>query len=159
MNPHFRRISSCVSFFLFLGVSTGYCAEELIAPTRNLESSRELRGKLNVTSEPPGLEVFLDGSKIGRTPVWRKDVKAGVHKLQVGDFQAEVNVETGGMKTLSLFQGSLIELPKKSEGVSPEETDRETRPEGRKGLKPPDEDKGGDLTPWERFLNRTSPSF
>jgi len=159
MRSHFRRISPWVSFFLFLGVSTGYCAEESIAPTRSLESARELAGKLNVTSEPPGLEVFLDGLWIGRTPVWRHDVKPGVHKLQVGDFQAAVNVETGEIKALNLFQDSLIELPKKSETVTPEGTERETRSGERQGLKPPEGDKRGDLTPWERFLNRTSPGF
>jgi hypothetical protein len=159
MSRHFGRIISWALFLLFLGNSTGYCAEELIAPTRSLESARGLPGKLNVTSEPPGLEVFLDGSWIGRTPVWRHDVKSGVHKLQVGDFQAAINVEKGEMKALSLFQDSLIELPKKSEALSPELADHQTRPEGRKGFEPPGEDKRGDLTPWERFLNRTSPSF
>ncbi len=135
------------------------CAKELIAPTRSLEGPRKLPATLNVTSDPPGLEVLLDGSEIGRTPMWQKAVSPGAHKLQIGDTPAEVSVRPGETKALSLFQGSLIEIPKKSEAVSPAATEPENRLEVPRRQTPAEEERRGNLTPWERFLNGTSRSF
>jgi len=155
------RISLSLLLFSSLALPTNLRAEDLIAPTRSLEGPREPLGKLNVASEPPGLEVFLDDSEIGRTPIWRKNVKPGLHKLRVRDLEADVYVEPGRSKTLSFFQDSFIEVPEKREAPKRTEPESEKPPEARKATKPSEEERGKDLTPWEwqRFLNRTSPGF
>ena len=66
------------------GVTLAFAAEELIAPTRTLEGRVQFPGRLSVVSEPPELEVFLDGSSIGKTPIWLKEVKVGSHALRIG---------------------------------------------------------------------------
>ena len=47
---------------------------ELIKPTRTLQSSEKIPGRLSVFSEPPGLDVFLDQSNIGKTPILSMEV-------------------------------------------------------------------------------------
>ncbi len=157
------RIARIIFYFsplwlVTLAVPASLYAKDLIAPTRSLEGAREPLANLNVTSEPPGLEVLLDGSAIGSTPVWRKDVKPGIHELQIGDSPAEVRVRPGETKSFILFRGSVNELPKKDK-VRSEAVESESRPKEPRHLKPAEEETPRDLTPWERFLNRTSPSF
>ena len=74
--------------------------------------------------------------------------------------ETDVYVKTGKMLTLSFFKGSFIVVPNKKEALEKPRLEPEKPAEGRKHMKPRDE--GGkmkDLTPWERFLNRTSPNF
>ncbi len=155
----FRTISLSALFVLFLRIPLGLASEDLIAPTRTLEGREELPGRLTVVSEPPGLKVFLDGAEIGETPVWLNEVKPGLHKLRVLDSERDVLVEPGKTVTLSYFKGSFIDVPEKKEATREPAPEPEKVTEGRKGMKPPKEDKQRDLTPWERFLNRTSPNF
>ncbi len=160
MTTFLKRIILLALLVLFFGVPKSLAAEDLIAPTRSLEGPREPVGRLTVVSEPPGLGVFLDGSEIGQTPVWMKQVKRGPHKLRVRRSETDVYVKTGKMLTLSFFKGSFIVVPNKKEALEKPRLEPEKPAEGRKRMKPRDE--GGkmkDLTPWERFLNRTSPNF
>jgi len=96
----------CLLLFFFGGV-IGF-AEELIPPSRTLQNAKEAYGKLTVASEPPGLEVFLDGSKIGQTPIWLKQVKPGPHKLRVKQAETDIFVKPDKTLQISLFKGSFV---------------------------------------------------
>ena len=54
---------------------------DLIEPSRTLTGKQKPMGRLSVFSEPPALNVFLDGVEIGKTPVISKKVAAGDHNI------------------------------------------------------------------------------
>ena len=71
-------------------------------------------------SETPDLDVYLDDSKIGKTPVISKEVTSGVHILRVKDTEKEITVLSGKSLQLGLFKGSLIVIPeRKAEAPTP----------------------------------------
>ena|SRR3989304_4046261 len=159
MRRSFKRIGLLALMLLFSGVPFSFGGDDLIAPTRSLEGHRETLGRLTVVSEPPDLEVFLDGSQIGRTPVWLKQVKPGPHELRVMRSETDVFVEPGKTLTLSHFKDTFIVVPEEREAGKELAPAPETLAEGRKRMMPPEEEKPRDPTPWERFLNKTSPNF
>ena len=57
-----------------------------------------------------GVNVFLDGSEIGKTPVRRRQVKAGSYTLRVKDSETEIEAGPGEELKISLFKGSFIKL-------------------------------------------------
>jgi hypothetical protein len=115
---------------LFLGFSlvllfvavTQAVGGELIKPTRTLQSSEKTPGELSVFSEPPGLDVFLDQSYIGKTPIMSFEVGAGIHNLKVEDSETEIYLKPGQSLQLSLFKGAFIEIKEK-------ETENTKKPE------------------------------
>ena len=50
-----------------------------------------IRGRLSVVSDPSGVEVLMDGKRLGTTPLERMDVSAGGHELilRKGGFQQQ----------------------------------------------------------------------
>ena len=102
--------------FLFL-VAPVCLGGELIAPTRTLRGAKEPPGRVSVFSEPVGLDAFLDGSKIGKTPVWLKSVEPGLHVLKVKDSETEIHVLPGKTLQVTLFKGSFIKTVKEKEKV------------------------------------------
>ena len=104
-------------FFVFVYVSmTMYpilVFAELIEPTRTLKSQEEPTGRLSVFSEPPELDVVLDGTGIGKTPVISMEVRAGDHVLRIRDTEKEISIIPGKSLQLSLYKDSLIEIPGK----------------------------------------------
>ncbi len=112
-----------------------------------------------MVSEPPDIEVFLDGSEIGQTPVWMKEVKPGSHEIRVQDSKRDVYVEPGKTVTLSYFKGSFIVVPEEKEAARKPTPEPGKLAKDRKRVRPREEESPRDLTPWERFLNRTSPNF
>jgi hypothetical protein len=70
---------------VFLMIQSLSVFAELIEPSRTLEGQQKTMGRLSVFSEPPALNVLLDGVKIGKTPVLSKEVTSGVHILRVKD--------------------------------------------------------------------------
>ena len=68
---------------------------------------------MTVFSEPPELEVFLDGSKVGQTPVWLERVQQGFHKLRVEDPEKKIHVEPGKRLRVGLFKGDFVVFPEK----------------------------------------------
>jgi len=125
-----------VSVFVFLMIQPLYIFAELIAPTRTLEGQQKPMGRLSVFSEPPKLDVLLDGVNIGKTPVISKEVKSGVHILRVKDIEKEITILPGKSLQLSLFKGSIIEIPeKKAEAptqpkLEEKRTIKEKKPQG-----------------------------
>jgi PEGA domain-containing protein len=123
---------------LFVAV-TQAVGGELIKPTRTLQSSEKTPGNISVFSEPPGLDVFLNQSNIGKTPILSMEVTPGTHSLKVKDSETEVYIIPGKSLRLSLFKGTFVE-------VKEQEKEAIKKPEeGTTGKKPaePTEEKPG----------------
>ena len=86
-------------------------ASDLLEPTRTLSSPAEKVGQLSVFSEPPRLEVSVDGTHIGKTPIVGQKVGPGIHIIRVKDSETEIYVEPGKSAKLSWFKGAFIEIP------------------------------------------------
>jgi hypothetical protein len=115
--------------FLFV-VATHAVSGELIKPTRTLQSSEKVPGKISVFSEPPGLDVFLNQSNIGKTPIQSMEVTPGAHTLKVEGSETEIYIIPGKSLRLSLFKGTFIEVKvKEKENIQkPEEDTAEKKP-------------------------------
>ncbi|MHA1509819.1 MAG: PEGA domain-containing protein [Promethearchaeota archaeon] len=110
----FPKLILCFVILVFLLVVVTFSISgELIEPTRTLESSKKTSGKISVFSEPSGLNVYLDDSKIGKTPIFSKEVTSGVHILRIKDTEKAITILSGKSLQLSLFKDSLIEIPEK----------------------------------------------
>ena len=116
---------------------------ELIEPTRTIQSSEKASGRISVFSEPPGLDVFLDNSKIGKTPIVSLDVEPGTHSLKVKDSEKEIYIMPGKSIQLSLFKGDFIEIqekereaPQKSEKNTTEKRETAEQTEKKTGYEP-----------------------
>jgi hypothetical protein len=114
--------------FLFLLMTHICLASDLIEPTRTLSSPAEHRERLSVFSEPPGLDVYMDGASIGKTPVVDLKVAPGRHVVRLKDVETEINAEPGKSITLSWFKGVFITVPAKEQEarVQPREEKKET---------------------------------
>jgi hypothetical protein len=102
-----------VVVFVFLTMQPISVYADLIEPTRTLKSQEEPMGTLTVFSEPPELDVVLDGNKIGKTPVIAMEVRAGDHVLRIKDTKKEFSILPGKSLKLSLYKDSLIVIPEK----------------------------------------------
>jgi hypothetical protein len=104
-------------FFILLALSA-VCAlfssglqAQLIEPTRSLEGAPDGAGLLNVLSEPPGIEVRVDGKVIGKTPIFSARFPAGVHALRIRDSETDIQLVAGKAFAISWFKGAFIEIP------------------------------------------------
>jgi len=108
-------------------------AADLIEPTRTLSGPAEKVGQLSVSSEPPRLDVELDGNQIGKTPVVDQKVEPGIHIIRVKDTETEIYVEPGKSAKLSWFKGAFIEIPaeekedRKQQGEANNKTSRQKK--------------------------------
>ena len=140
-----------IAGYLLLLINNLSFASDLIEPTRTLDGIGQNVGKLTVFSDPPGLEVKMDGTVIGETPVELQTVDPGFHVIQVKDSEIEIYVEPEKPIKLSWFKGSFIEIPmevkearKQQNGEKKEVTQKE---------KPEQSDKKMDLEPLYFPLN------
>ena len=161
MNRYLKEICVSIVFALLLGPTFTFAAEELIPPTRTLEGRVELPGTLTVVSEPPDLEVSLDGSSLGRTPVWFKEVKPGPHTVRIGREKTEVHVQPGKKMGLSFFKDSFIfiDLTKEEavvEAPVPEVKRPGEKEEAARPLRPEERE---DIIRFEQFINRNFDFF
>jgi hypothetical protein len=97
--------------FLLLLINNISFASDLIEPTRTLSGMGHNAGRLSVFSEPPRLDVIMDGTVIGETPFELQSVEPGVHVIQVKDSEIEIYVKPGKSIKLSWFKGAFIEIP------------------------------------------------
>ena len=149
-------LSSCVIVLMSL---TCCFAGQLIEPTRTLQEPGKTWGGLTVFSEPPHLDVYLDGEKVGSTPLWLRDVQAGPHTLKIALVETSVQVEEGKRLKIGLFKGTL---------VASSESEKE-KPKVDKQLKQPatvpesqgqeEREKAEDLSRWEKFVNGSLKHF
>jgi hypothetical protein len=150
------------AFFLpSLALVTPWClAGELIGPTRTLQEAGKHSGKLTVVSEPSNLDVFLDGSNIGKTPLWLKELTPGLHTLQVSNSQTEIHVEHGKILQVSLFKGSFVNVTREEKKAEQKQAPEEKRlAEGRQAIEPLKEKRKSELTLWDQFINGSSRHF
>jgi hypothetical protein len=106
------------AYCLFVPVTNFLSWAQLIEPTQTLNQGRELTAKLTVLSEPPGLQIMLDGTAIGTTPFFGIEVNAGTHLLEIETRKTSIKIEAGKNLQVALFKGSFIEVPQKKEGPS-----------------------------------------
>jgi PEGA domain len=151
--------TALVAFFVSLLGS--FCvASDLIAPTRTLQGGTEERGVLTVFSEPPQLEVFLDGNKAGETPLWLTEVKAGWHTVRIAEKETRFYLGPEKVLEVGLFKGSFITLPeKKEEHKKPQKVEHHAGTAPAKTRQPSEEQKKEELTRWELFVNGTLRHF
>ena len=110
-------------FFILLVLSAA-CAlfsaglhAQLIEPTRSIEGTSDGAGILNALSEPPGLDVQLDGRLVGKTPIFSLRRRPGLHLLRIKDSETEIRLVAGKILTITWFKDSFIEIP--TETVKP----------------------------------------
>ena len=105
------------SFFILLALSavctlfTAALHAQLIEPTRSLQDASDGTGRLNVLSEPPGIEVRLDSRLIGKTPIFSARFPPGVHVLRIKDSETGIHLVAGKTTAISWFKGSFIKIP------------------------------------------------
>lgn len=127
--------------FLFVTV-TIVAGGELINPTRTLQSSEIQNGKLSVFSEPSELDVFLNQSSIGKTPIISMEVTPGIHTLKIGTSEREIHIIPNESLRLSLFKGNFIEIKEQEkEEIQKQEEDTTIKKPGepvreKKGYQP-----------------------
>jgi hypothetical protein len=106
-----KKFSCLLALSGLCALFTAGLQAQLIEPTRSLEGEPEGVGLLNVLSEPPGMDVQLDGSVIGKTPIFSARFPPGVHVLRVGGSETEIQIAAGKTFVVSWFKGAFIEIP------------------------------------------------
>ncbi len=151
-----------ITFFFFcmmLSAITASFAGDLLEPTRTLQEPGKSWGDLTIFSEPPQLDVYLDGAKIGNTPLWLRQIETGVHTVRIGDAETSVLVEKDEGVRIGLFKGSFVK------SAAPEKQKPKLAPPRQEtGLVPTptqaeEQKRHEDLTSWEKFVNGTLKSF
>ena len=131
--------------------SPAWCSE-LIQPTRALDSTGEKLGKLSVFSEPPGLEVALEGTIIGNTPLILDDVKPGSHRLRVKNSETDISIEPGKTLQISLYKDKFVLIPATDKKPPKQSETAGTTPTKSKPPPPPTGDqRPKELSPIERY--------
>ncbi|MGB5745966.1 MAG: PEGA domain-containing protein [Desulfobacterales bacterium] len=124
----------------------------MIRPTRALDSTGEKLGKLSVFSEPPGLEVALEGTLIGKTPIFVDEVKPGSHRLRIKNSETDITIEPGKTLQISLYKDKFILIPaadkKPPKQPEPVETDLT---KSKPPPPPAEEQRLRELSPIERY--------
>ena len=111
---------------------------QLIEPTRRLQGAAEETGLLKVLSEPPGMEVHVDGRLLGETPIFSARLPAGAHVLRIQDAKIHLCLASGRTTAISWFKGRFIEIPETAK--PPAEIAKEPQPPPAKSK--PDEGLG-----------------
>jgi len=119
--------------FLLLLITNLSLASDLIEPTRTLSSPGQNVGKLTISSEPPRLDVKMDGTAIGETPVVLQEVEPGFYVIQVQDSEFEIYIKPGKSTILSWFKGAFIEIPAEvKEGQKQQREEKKKTPQKEK---------------------------
>ncbi len=138
--------------FAFLLVYSPAWSSELIKPTRALDSTGEKLGKLSVFSEPPGLEVTLEGTIIGKTPLILDEVKPGSHRLKVKNSETDITIEPGKTLKISLYKDKFVLIPATDKKPSKQPETVETNlTKSKPSPSPPGEQPPKELSPIERY--------
>jgi len=138
--------------FAFLLVYFPAWSSELIQPTRALDSTGEKPGKLSVFSEPPGLEVTLEGTIIGKTPIFFDEVKPGSHRLRVKNSETDITIEPGKTLQIRLYKDKFILIPATDKKPPKQPDTVETNLTKSKPPPPPaEEQRPKELSPIERY--------
>lgn len=110
MKKMYKLMAILTGFFTIIVLNFSALQAGLIEPTRSLKATAEDPGELTVFSEPPGLNIKLDGKFVGQTPMRINAVDPGAHQLQVGESVTEIYVEPGQPFHISLFKNKFIQF-------------------------------------------------
>jgi hypothetical protein len=146
-----------IAGLLLLFVSSLTFASSLIEPTRTTRSTGKSKGKLTISSEPPRLDVKMDGTVIGETPVVLMEVEPGIHVIQVVDSETEIFVEPGKSLQLSWFKGAFIQYPE--EVKKEQKQQREEQKKTPQKIESTQSVKKNDLDPFYWPLNPRGPIY
>jgi len=106
-----RLFKLLATIAFLLSTVAGYCyGSEKIAPTRTLDG-RAQPGQLSVFSEPPGLEITLNGKSAGMTPLHEIAIAGGIHTLKIENTQTTITITSGEVRQLSYFKGKFVDIP------------------------------------------------
>ena len=147
-------------FFSILLSTLSVCSGgELIEPTRTLQEAGKTWGGLTIFSEPPQLDVYLDGEKVGQTPLWLRKVETGLHRIKIGPAETSVRIEKDKKLKLGLLKGSFVISSEPAK-----ETPKVSQPSEQQAVAPPqsqagEDERTEDLTLWEKFINGTLKHF
>jgi hypothetical protein len=162
MKKMYKLAVFLTGFFTIIVLNFSALQAGLIEPTRSLKATAEDPGQLTVFSEPPGLNIKLDGKFVGQTPMRINRVDAGIHQLQVGESVTEIYVKPGQPFHISLFKNKFIQFQvakKEASGAGKELTAETPAPQPSSGhLKTKEENRKA----WERwmlFVNGSSNHF
>ena len=138
--------------FAFLLVYSPAWSSELIKPTRALDSTGEKPGKLSVFSEPSGLEVRLESTIIGKTPLFLDEVDPGSHRLRVKDSETDISIEPGKTLQISLYKDKFILIPATGkESPKQPETAEANLTKSKPAPPPAEEQRPKELSPMEQY--------
>jgi hypothetical protein len=148
-------------FFSTLAISA-----ELIEPSRTLEGEQQTTGRLTVLSEPPGLNITLNGDSLGKTPAFLVEVQEGVHTLRVKDSQTDIYVKPDETLKISLHKDEFIIIPTKKIEIEEQpvtEIQPEKRPTTVTTTRDPirqnvERDRRRSQQRWQKFLDGTKPT-
>jgi hypothetical protein len=73
---------------------------------------RPTTGSLILSSNPPGLSVFLNDNDEGTTPLRLDDVPTGSHRVTIGSVSATVSLQTHDLRRLRLEGGKIQDVTK-----------------------------------------------
>jgi PEGA domain len=110
-------VSMIVSLLISFLVYSGNVHSGLIEPTRTLQTASDDLGTLNVFSEPPNLEIWLDGKVVGKTPLTAVELSSGTHVLRIEGSEAKIFISARKATSLSWFKGSFIEILEKTKSA------------------------------------------
>jgi hypothetical protein len=160
MKGTLKLMSILNAVFLLLLIADLSAASDLIEPSRTLKTAANEPANLDVLSEPPNLDVTLDDTFIGKTPIFLPDVKPGTYQLRVRDSETTIYVEPGSTLRISLFKGEFINIPvKKPEPVVQQPSEEKKVPEARISEQAFRKAQENQLSPWDRFVNGSSNHF
>ena len=147
-------------FLCVLVLTLSVCfAGDPIEPTRTLQEAGKTWGGLTIFSEPPQLDVYLDGEKVGQTPLWLRKVETGLHTIKIGPAETRVRIEKDKKLKVGFLKGSFV-----TSSEPAKETPKVSQPLDQQAVAPPQEQTGGDertedLTSWEKFVNGSLKHF
>jgi len=139
---------------------------ELIQPSRTLGEEPQTSGRLTVLSEPPGLNITLNGDSLGKTPIFLVEIDSGIHTLRVKDSETDILVQPGKTVKISLHKDEFILIPVKEKPVAEQpvtEVSTKTRATGAAASRDPvrekvERDRRRSQQRWQQFLDGTKPT-
>jgi hypothetical protein len=160
MKSILKLMSILNALFLLLSIAGQSAAADLIEPSRTLKTAPAEPGNLAVLSEPPNLNVNLNNELIGTTPLFVKSLKSGTYQLRVADSETTIYVEPGSTLQISLFKGEFISTAtREKEPVEQQAAQEKKVGETRITQQAAKEEQKNELSPWDRFVNKSSSHF
>ena len=147
------RLFLCLFLLLSFSGANPLLAGDLIPPSRMQGTTAEPHCTLVVFSEPPKLEVYLDGAHLGQTPLWGAKATPGLHKIRVDNTESDIILTPGKRLKIGLLRGEFITLPEQEKPVAAVPSPPATKTaEGHPKKPAPETEKDRDIASWQTFI-------